>query len=206
MINSKYASIPSDITIEKTANALRKNGMVVYVVNDGAKAKQLVLDLIPKGAEVMDMTSMTLDAIGVSKEIQESGRYFSARMHSYTLNQETQQKEIHNLRSIPSWTVGSVHAVTQEGSVMVASQSGSQLAAYSFGSDHVVWVVGAQKIVESREEGFKRIYEYSLPLESERAREAYGVPESEVNKIFILDKEIEPNRISVILIKEKLGF
>ncbi len=206
MSTTKYETIPSDAIIEKTAAALTANGMTTHIVANGIAAKQMALSLIPKGAEVMDMTSVTLDTIGVSKIIQESGDYISARKVSYALDLKTQQKEIHNLRSIPVWTIGSVHAVTEEGSVMVASQSGSQLAAYSFGSDHVIWVVGAQKIVANRDEGFKRIYEHCLVLESERAHKAYGVPASSVNKLFILDKEIVAGRITVILVKEKLGF
>ncbi|OGT48134.1 MAG: hypothetical protein A3E82_06720 [Gammaproteobacteria bacterium RIFCSPHIGHO2_12_FULL_38_11] len=203
---SKYETIPSDQIIKKTAEALQKNGMTTYIVDNGETAKQKVLSLIPLDAEVMNMTSVTLDTIGLSKEIAESGKYFSARKKSYTLDEKKQSKEIHQLRSIPDWTVGSVHAVTEDGSIMVASQSGSQLAAYTFGSDHLIWVIGAQKIVKNVDEGFKRIYEHCLPLESKRAQEAYGVPGSAVNKIFILNKEIKKDRITVILVKEKLGF
>lgn len=203
---SKYNTIATDAVIQKTAEALKNNGMTVHMANDAAEAKEIVLGLLPKGAEVMDMTSATLDAIGISAAIQNSGDYISARKISYTMDLKTQQKEIHGLRSTPVWTIGSVHALTQEGSVMVASQSGSQLAAYSFGADNVIWVIGAQKIVENREEGFKRIYEHCLPLESERARKAYGVPASSVNKIFILDKEVKANRITIIIVKETLGF
>ncbi len=192
--------------IEKTTAALTQNGMVTHIVSDGVEAKKVVLKLLPKGAEVMDMTSVTLDTIGISQIIQESGDYISARKVSYTLDMKTQKKEIHNLRSIPTWTLGSVHAVTEEGAIMVASQSGSQLAAYSFGSDHVILVVGAQKIVANREAGFERIYQHCLPLESERARKAYGVAASAVNKILMIDKEITDNRITIVLVKEKLGF
>jgi hypothetical protein len=206
MKNEKYTTIPSDEIILQTADALRENGVTVYVVDNATQAKAKALDLIPKGAEVMDMTSVTLDTLGLSKEIQESGIYFSARKKSYALDLVKQSKEIQSLRSIPDWTIGSVHAVTQDGKVMVASQSGSQLPAYNFGAEHVVWVVGAQKIVKDIEEGFKRIYEHCLPLESERARKAYGVPGSSVNKLFIFQKEINVNRIAMILVKEKLGF
>jgi len=202
----KYDFIPSDDIIQKTAGALIKHGMTTYIVNNATEAKSKALALIPKGAEVMDMTSITLDTIGISKEIQESGEYISARKKSYALDLHKQSKEIHILRSIPDWTIGSVHAITEEGTVMVASQSGSQLAAYSFGSDHVIWVVGAQKIVANLDEGFKRIYEHCLPLESERAHKVYGVPASAVNKLFILKEEIKPGRITVILVKEVLGF
>ncbi len=99
-----------------------------------------------------------------------------------------------------------MHAVTEDGKVLIASNSGSQLPAYAYGSGHVIWVVGAQKIVKNLDEGIKRIYEHSLPLESERARKAYGVPGSAVNKLLIINKEIIPGRITMILTKEKLGF
>jgi hypothetical protein len=56
------------------------------------------------------------------------------------------------------------------------------------------------------DEAFKRIYDYVLPLESERAKKAYGVPGSNVSKLFILNKEVTPGRITVILVKEALGF
>jgi len=45
-----------------------------------------------------------------------------------------------------------------------------------------------------------------LPLESERARKAYGVPGSFVSKLLIINKEIFPDRATVIIVKESLGF
>ena len=42
-------------------------------------------------------------------------------------------------------------------------------------------------------------------LEDVRAQKAYGV-RSGVNKILIINKEVVPDRIVVILVKEKLGF
>jgi hypothetical protein len=201
-----YKKIPSNEIIAKTADALRKRGMTMHVVGSGIEAKSKILDILPEDAEVMNMTSVTVDTIGVSEIIEESGKYFSARKKAASLDEVKQSKEIHNLRSIPDWTIGSVHAVTEEGSVMVASQTGSQLAAYTYGSDHVIWVIGAQKIVKDLEDGFKCVYEHSLPLESERAHKAYEVPASTVNKLFILNEEVKKDRITIILVKEVLGF
>ena len=48
-------------------------------------------------------------------------------------------------------------------------------------------------------------YEYVLPLEDARAQKVYGMG-SNVSKILIVNKEIAPQRITVILVKEKLGF
>ncbi len=95
--------------------------------------------------------------------------------------------------------------MTQTGQVLIASNTGSQLSPYAYGARHVVWVVGTQKIVKDFAEGLQRINEYSLPLENERAQQAYGKG-SNVSKILIVNKEVQPGRITIILVKEKLGF
>ena len=82
---------------------------------------------------------------------------------------------------------------------------GSQLAAYVYGAGSVIWVVGSQKIVPDRAAAFQRIYEYSYPREDERAREAYGFG-SGVNKVLVVNREFMPGRITVILVKQELGF
>ena len=66
-------------------------------------------------------------------------------------------------------------------------------------------MVGSQKIVKDFGEAGTRIFEYVLPLESERAMKVYGMPSS-VNKSLIIDKEVTRGRITMIIVKEKLGF
>ena len=122
------------------------------------------------------------------------------------MDRNTQGTEMKKLGSAPDWAVGSVHAITVEGHVMIASNTGSQLAAYASGASHIIWVVGTQKIVQNREDGFKRLYEHSLVLESERVKKAYGWPGSEIKKILLVDKEIAPGRSTVIFVPEVLGF
>ena len=204
-INEKYGVVADQATIEKTVAALEKNGIHALTVETGAEAKEKVFELLPKEAEVMNMTSMTLDSIGVSEEIMESGNYNAIRKEIESLDRKTQGLEMQKLGAAPEWVVGSVHAVTEDGKVLIASASGSQLPAYAGGSSHVIWVVGAQKIVKDFDEGIKRLYEYSLPLEDERARKVYGMG-SGVNKILVVNKEFVQGRITMIIIKEKLGF
>ena len=78
------------------------------------------------------------------------------------------------------------------------------LAGYAFGANHIIWVVGAQKIVRNVDEGLRRIWEYSYPLENERMQTLYGV-DSFPNKMLLVQGEW-PGRISVLLVKEALGF
>ena len=191
--------------IDRAKKALEANGVTVYFVQTGAEAKAKVLELIPAGAEVMTQTSVTLDTIGVTKELNESGRYNSVRANK--LNDPTVSKsEKRKLGGGPDWTIGSVHALTEDGKLMIASNTGSQLGSYVYGAERVIWVVGKQKIVPDMEAGTKRIYEYVLPLESERARKAYGVSGSNVSKLLIINNEVTPERAIVIIVNEVLGF
>lgn len=202
-VNERFGQLPDTATVARIAEALTRNGMRGVVVANAAEAKRKVLELLPSGAEVMDMTSMTLEGMSVTQDILESGNFRALRKK--LMDPTTEAREKRQLGAAPEWVVGSVNAVTEEGSVLIASNSGSQLPAYAFGAAHVIWVVGAQKIVNNTEEGLRRLYEYSLPLEDVRARKAYGVG-SAVNKILIVNAEKQPDRITVILVNEKLGF
>src|SRR3982750_1538721 len=144
-----FNTLASDETRNKTVEALQANGVNAIVVETGEEAKKKALELLPKGAEVMTMTSITLETIGVTQVINESGEYDSVKNKLNKLDRATQSRETQKLGSAPEWTIGSVHAVTEDGKVVVASNTGSQLAAYTYGSDHVIWIIGAQKIVKN---------------------------------------------------------
>ncbi|MDO8625914.1 MAG: LUD domain-containing protein [Candidatus Magasanikbacteria bacterium] len=205
-----WDKIPTDKIIQTTAAALESNGVDVFIVKNSAAAKAMVLEIIPHGAEVMTMTSQTVENIGLATDLNDSGNYNSVRQTLTGLPKDTDPIQKLKIGAAPEWAVGSVHAITEDGKIMVASQSGSQLPAYASGSAHVVWVVGAQKIVPDLNTGWKRISEYVLPLESARAHSAYHIPAnlpgSAINKLFILNKETKPHRLTVILVKEILGF
>lgn len=204
-INEKFGKLADDKTIMETAEALKANGAEVFIVDSKEDAKKKVLEILPKGAEIMAMPSMTLEEAGIAQEINESGNYNSVRKKLLSMDRKTQGLEMQKIGAAPEWAIGSIHAVAEDGTVMVASKTGSQFPAYAYGSSHIIWVVGAQKIVKNMEEGLERIYEYSLPLENERAKKAYGA-ESSVNKILVIKNEIAPGRIAMIIVKEKLGF
>ena len=151
------------------------------------------------------MTSATLDAIGASQEIVESGRYNSVRKQFSLMDPKKDGRAMRQLGAAPDWVVGSVHAITQDGAVLIASATGSQLPGYAYGGGKVIWVVGTQKLVKTFEDGMRRIREYTFPLEDARAQKVYGAPSS-INKILTIYKESAPERITIILVKEKLGF
>ncbi len=203
----KWNKLADKQTIDKTIVALKANGIEAELVENAEQAKQRVLEILPAGAEVINMSSVTLDTTSIPQEINESGKYISVKNQLNKMDRETEGLKMQKLGSAPDWTIGSVHAVTEDGHVLVASNSGSQLPAYAAGSLHVIWIVGTQKIVKDIDEGMKRIYDYVLPLESERANKAYNMTAgSFVSKLLIVNRETTPGRITIIFVGETLGF
>jgi hypothetical protein len=201
-----WTQLASNESIGTVIDYLKKENIEALVVENSQRAKEKVLEIIPKGAEVMTMTSQTLEALGLNKEINESGNYTSVKSKLMKMDRATQGREMQKIGAAPEWAIGSVHAVSEDGHIFVASATGSQLGAYGFGSAHVIWVVGSQKIVKNWEEGIKRTYEYSLPKESER-QIANGNPMgSYIGKLLVISKEFRPGRATLIIVKENLGF
>lgn len=202
--SGEWARMPSEDALQRTVRALEANNIHAIVVADGAAAREEVLRLIPAGAEVMNVTSTTLDTIGVSRDIMESGRYDAVRKRIYAVPKDQVDKARRD-NVAPDWVVGSVHAVTEDGHVAVASQSGSQLPFYAATAKNVVWVVGAQKVVANLEAAERRLREHALPLEDARARQAYGRG-SAINLMLVVNRAPRPGRITMVLVRESIGF
>jgi len=203
--NPSYAQAATHAQLERAAAHLRAHGFTVVITPDRAGALQTVLSLIPEHSEVLLSTSQTLAQIGLTKEVEESGKFESVRKRMGALDRKTQQREMRLLGQAPDYDVGSVHAVTEDGELLIASATGSQIGPYAFGAGKVIWVVGAQKVVPTLQDGLKRLREYSLPLEDARALQAYGM-NSGLNKTLIISREVNPSRATVILVEEILGF
>ena len=200
-----FGELADGKSLQKTVQSLKKHNIKAIIVKSGQEAKEKTLALIEKGATVMTATSTTAQQIGLDSAIDESKDFVSLRKKITSLPQSEQRTQARRMNSAPDFVIGSVHAVTEDGKVVIASNSGSQLAPYAFSASKVIWVVGAQKIVKNLEQALKRIEEYTFKLEDNRMMQTYGM-HSGIRKLLIVNSEIVPNRITLILIKEKLGF
>jgi L-lactate utilization protein LutC len=200
----RFDTLAGEARVRRAANALERNGITVLRARDAAQARGIVLGLIPEGAQVHQGASQTLEVTGITQELEASGRFDFLRARVRSMDRQTQGDDIRRLTAAPDVMLGSVHAVTETGSLLAASMSGSQLGAVA-GAGRVILVVGTQKIVADVDEGLRRIEEHAFPLEDARALEAYGI-HSSVNKVVIINREIDPGRITVVLVDEVLGF
>lgn len=201
----EFARLASDEQIERTAKALEARHIRTLIAKNGEEAKRLFFELVPEGAEVFLGSSVTLETLGIKDEIDTSGKYDALRPKMFAMDRATQGREIRKLGAAPDYAAGSVHAVTEDGRVIIASNTGSQLGPYASGAGKVIWIVGAQKLVRDLEEGMRRVEEYIVPLEDIHMQELYNM-HTNLSKILIVNKEVRQDRITMIIVKEELGF
>jgi len=206
-MKNNYTSLASENSIKKTTEALFKNNINSHIAESTDAARKQIFSLIPEGAEVMTATSTTLDQLDVTSYLNDSGKYNSVKSQLMKMDRATQGLEMQKIGAAPEYVIGSVHAITEDGKAVIASGSGSQLPAYSYGAANVVWVVSTKKIVQNLDEAMDRIYTHVLPLEDQRMKKVYGPDSgSNPNKILVVNRELNPKRITVIFVKEDLGF
>jgi len=201
----EFTRLASDERIERTAQALEKNNIKTLIAENVEEARRMFFELVPEGSEVFLGSSVTLETLDIKDEIDKSGKYDALRPRMFAMDRATQGREIRKLGGAPDYAAGSVHAVTEDGRVIIASNTGSQLGPYASGAGKVIWVVGAQKLVRDLDEGMRRLEEYTVPLEDVHMQQLYNM-HTNLSKLLIVNKEVRPNRITMIIVKEELGF
>jgi hypothetical protein len=191
--------------LERAAAALTAHGFAVEILDDAEAARTRIKDLIPEDASVFTSASETLRLSGIDEDINTSGRYQAIKPRVLAIDRATGADDIRRLLASPDFVVGSVAALTETGAVVVASGSGSQIPAYGGGAARAIWVVGAQKVVPDLDTALRRVEEHCLPLENVRAQAVYGWP-SAINRLLILNAEPRPGRVTVLLLRETIGF
>jgi len=202
--NATFERVADRARLERTAEALKARGFAAVIADSVEDARSLVLDAIPEGSEVHSALSETLRELGITREIDESGRYDSVRARLAVMDRETQGREMRKLGAAPDFIIGSVHAITDDGVLLVGSGTGSQLGAYAYAAGKVILVVGHQKLVSDLEGARRRLVEYSLPREFARMQ-SLGRPGSLIGKTLTLEADFG-ERITVVLVQERLGF
>jgi hypothetical protein len=202
--NREFESPADRARLERTAAALASRGFAARIADSAKEARQLVLEAIPEGAEVHIALSETMRELGLTEEIDESGRYDAIRPRLNALDRVTEARQRRKLGAAPDYMIGSAHAVTDSGEIIVGSGSGSQLGAYAYAAGQVILVIGHQKLVRDLDEGLRRLREYSLPREYVRMQEA-GFAGTILAKTLIIHYE-RPGRITVIIVPETLGY
>jgi hypothetical protein len=199
-----FTASASEEVVQRVAERIRERNIEVVVVDDGDHARDLVLERVPKGAEVYSGKSQTLKDAGIFEAIHDTGHYDALRPRILKMDRKTQTREIRKLIAGPDYMLGSVNAVTEEGVLVAASASSSQLGPYANTAGKVILVVGSQKIVPDLETALRRIRQYVLPWEDAQVRKVLPSG-SFVGKILIIEREWVNGRMTVILVRKPIG-
>src|SRR2546426_11221934 len=106
-LGRRWATMADDVRVKRTMAALEANGISVLRASDAAEAKRMVLDLVPDGSEVHQGASQSLDVVGITDEIANSGRYEALRPRIWSMDRQTQGDEIRRLGAAPEGMLGS---------------------------------------------------------------------------------------------------
>ncbi len=203
--HGRFGKMPARDAIDATAEALKGRGFDVVLAKDRKEALEKVKEIVPEGSSVITGSSTSLREIGFN-ELLDSGRW--KNLHKPILEEQDHAKRMQMRKRAnieADFFIASVNAVTKDGALVSCDASGSRVSAYPYDANRLVFIVGAQKIVDNIDEAMERVRKYAFPLEDQRAKEAYGMG-SLLAKWVILEREPIPHRITIVLVSEKLGF
>lgn len=200
-VDESFAVPAGHEALSRAAKGLRERGYSAHVVETVADARVLVRDLLPRDKAIFTANSETLRHSGLLADIDDGEEFVSLRAQVAGIDDVRMQI---TKGATPDVIVGSVHAVTEDGILVAVSASGSQLGPYAAGAEKVVYVVGGQKVVPDLDTAFRRVRTYSYPREHERWR-LQGA-ESFIGKMLVLEREYDPTRATVVLVREEIGF
>ena len=152
--------------INSTMEALRKNNMQAYYVENSAKAKELVQSLMEKGSTVTHGGSMTLKQTGIN-ELLKSGDYNYLDRSAEGLTRE-QVEEIYRKSFFADTYLTSANAVTEKGELYNVDGNSNRVAAILYGPKSVIVVVGVNKIVPDIRAAVERVKKVAAPKNTVR--------------------------------------
>jgi len=211
-INAKWNKIASDAQIETTRKALDDKKHKVTVVSDAKSALKVLDGLLPKGASLGVGHSSTLEEIGFIEHLKNERKDLKNHQGEAAAAEGKGDYAAAGEARVRGYVsdvfFSSAAAVSETGEFTACDLTGSRIAGW-LAAKSVVIVVGANKIVPTLDDLQKRLSEWQVPLESARARIAYGVPGSFPNNTLTIrgGNPFGPGRFHIIIVKgAALGF
>lgn len=186
------------------------------MAKDKEDAKRIVMDMIPEGSTIAVGGSVTLNETGILDEIRSDKYKFIERYNTPSFEAMLDKyREGYNADVF----VSSTNAVTMGGQLVNIDCTGNRTSQIVFGPKKVIIVAGANKIVETVEEGIKRAKSIA-PMNARRI--THKTPCAADDNIKCTDCHCQarvcnvtsivdgchyfPGRITLVLIPEKLGY
>jgi hypothetical protein len=202
----RWNRLPDGATLDRTVQAIEARNVQVVRVPTVDAAGEALFDLIPAGAEVMNGSSTTLVEIGYEDLLDRNPKGWRDYHAVITGEDDEERRQALRRRGVTAdWFLSGVQAIAETGQLVGCDRTGSRVGAWPFGAAHLVLVSGTNKIVPTLDDALARCWEYALPVEQQRAQRVYGTS-SEIGNVVILEKETDPERVTLVLVGERLGY
>jgi len=199
------------------ANLKHRNIEGIYL-DSKEEARDKIKQLILKNASVGISGSKTLDELGIVASL-EASDYEVFNQYKPGISRE-QSLQMRNLGSRADYFLTSCNAISEKGELVFFSGYGHRTSGIA-NADNVIVACGLNKIVPSLEQALKRSREHASVLNCKRldwksACLEGGLCRKEIClapdykrmccQVLVIESEINPARLKVIIVGEELGF
>lgn len=204
--------------IERFIERWQKRNIAGFYCKDKKQAADKILEMIPFSSSIGISGSLTLGQLDIVRRLESRGnRVFNqykdgiSRQESLGLRKKGAQADYY---------LASANAVSENGELVFFSGYGNRTAGIA-NAKNVIIVCGTNKIAANLEEAIRRAREYATPLNCKRLNWdtpcfKEGICRREIClfprykrmccQILIIEAEVTPDRLKVILVGENLGF
>jgi len=196
----------------------QKRNISGFYCQNKEQAAAKILELIPSNSSVGISGSQTLGQLGIVKQLEERGNKIFNQYKPGINRQES--LELRNQGAQAEFYLASANALSEKGELVFFSAYGNRTAGIAQAAK-VIIVCGINKITPDLNAALVRAREYATPLNCKRLNWntpcfADGICRKEVClfpeykrmccQVLIIEAEVNPQRLKVILVGEKLGF
>lgn len=206
------------IRLEDVKKSLEANNFEVFIAENAAAAKKIVLEeIIPKtGAKSVAWGgSMTFIATGLYEALKGNKKMKVLDTFDKTISRE-ESWERRRQSLLVDLSITGTNALTETGVLVNLDMIGNRIAALTFGPKNVIVLIGRNKIVSDLEEAMMRIKNFAAPANVMRlgyktpcAKTSYCEECKSKDRICntwtITEKSYPKGRVKVVLINEDLG-
>jgi len=199
---------------QEIIDIFKKHNIDVIIAKNKEDAVEKIMNLIPSGSKVGHSGSVTLEQIGIFDRLKNNDYVFYDRN---SVEKGTPEYETVVRKSILSDVyLAGTNAITQDGKLVNKDAYGNRVAAMLYGPKKVIVVVGKNKIVANVNEALKRIENIAAPKNAQRLNKLTpctsvgrcmdcDAPDRICHSTVIIERQY-PNRMTLVIIDEELGF
>jgi hypothetical protein len=204
--------------IETLIKNWQKRNISGFYCADKAIAADKVLNIIPQQASVGISGSLTLDQLGIVKLLEARGNKVFNQYKPGINRQENLDLRIKGAAA--DYYLASANAVSESGELVFFSAYGNRTGGIS-SAKNVIVVCGINKVCPDIREAIKRARGYATPLNCKRlnwdtpcfkdgiCRESICLAPDYKRmccQLLVIESEVDPERLKVVLAGEPLGF